>query len=67
MKATAADAEKQAKRKLEEMKEIQALDQGAKAHMEEAFRLGLEEKDEKISVMATQVQGVWSSRYVHVS
>ena len=37
------------------MQEVQALDHQAKAHLEEAFRLSLEEKDEKISVMQMQV------------
>ncbi len=59
-KTTSADSEKKAQRKLEEMREVQSLDQGAKAHMEEAFQLSLEEKDEKINVMATQVGGVVS-------
>ena len=39
------------------MREVQALDHQAKAHMEEAFRLTLEEKDEKINVMQMQVGG----------
>ncbi len=47
------------------MKEVQSLDQAAKAHMEEAFQLNLEEKDEKINVMATQVGGVVSGKRVH--
>ena len=42
------------------MREVQALDHQAKAHMEEAFRLTLEEKDEKISVMQMQVGGTES-------
>lgn len=42
------------------MREVQALDHQAKAHMEETFRLTLEEKDEKISVMQMQVGGAES-------
>ncbi len=66
LKVSSAESEKQAKRKLEEMKEVQSLDQAAKAHMEEAFRLGLEEKDEKINVMATQVGRVDQGMCMHV-
>ena len=55
LKTTFADSEKKFQRKLSEMKEIQQLDQQAKMHMEESFRLSLEEKDEKINVMQMQV------------
>ena len=58
MKTTSADSEKKFQRKLSEMKEIQQLDQQAKMHMEESFRLSLEEKDEKINVMQMQVGDV---------
>ena len=56
LKTTFADSEKKFQRKLSEMKEIQQLDQQAKAHMEDSFRLSLEEKDEKINVMQMQVR-----------
>ena len=55
LKTTFTDSEKKFQRKLSEMKEIQQLDQQAKMHMEESFRLSLEEKDEKINVMQMQV------------
>ena len=58
LKTTSADSEKKFQRKLSEMKEIQQLDQQAKMHMEESFRLSLEEKDEKINVMQMQVGDV---------
>ena len=35
--------------------QAQELDRQAKAHMGETFRLSLEEKEEKISVLQTQV------------
>ena len=57
LKTSSAESEKKAHRKIEELKEVQQLDQQAKAHMEEAFRLSLEEKEEKITVMQTQVRG----------
>ena len=56
LKTTFADSEKKFQRKLSEMKEIQQLDQQAKVHMEDSFRLSLEEKDEKINVMQMQVR-----------
>ena len=55
LKTSFTETEKKFQRKLSEMKEIQQLDQQAKAHMEESFRLSLEEKDEKINVMQMQV------------
>ena len=55
LKTSFTEAEKKFQRKLSEMKEIQQLDQQAKAHMEDSFRLSLEEKDEKINVMQMQV------------
>ena len=58
LKTNFADSEKKFQRKLSEMKEVQQLDQQAKAHMEESFRLSLEEKDEKINVMQMQVECV---------
>ena len=57
LKTSSTEAEKKAHRKIEELKEVQQLDQQAKVHMEEAFRLSLEEKEEKITVMQTQVRG----------
>lgn len=35
--------------------QVQELEKQAKAHLEEVFRQSLEEKDEKISVLQTQV------------
>ena len=55
LKTTSAEIEKKAQRKEAERKEIQNLDQQAKAHLEESFRVMLEEKEEKIQVMQTQV------------
>ena len=51
-----AGAEKKLQRKLSELKEVRELDLQAKAHMEESFRLMGEEKEEKISVLQTQVR-----------
>ena len=56
LKTNFTDSEKKFQRKLSEMKEIQQLDQQAKVHMEDSFRLSLEEKDEKINVMQMQVE-----------
>ena len=55
LKTFSEENEKKYQQKVSEMREVQALDHQAKAHMEEAFRLTLEEKDEKISVMQMQV------------
>ena len=55
LKASSEETERKCLQKISEMQEVQALDHQAKAHMEEAFRLSLEEKDEKISVMQMQV------------
>lgn len=55
LKASSEETERKCLQKISEMQEVQVLDHQAKAHMEEAFRLSLEEKDEKISVMQMQV------------
>lgn len=60
LKTFSEENEKKCQQKVSEMREVQALDHQAKAHMEEAFRLTLEEKDEKISVMQMQVGGAES-------
>ena len=57
LKTFSEENEKKCQQKMSEMREVQALDHQAKAHMEEAFRLTLEEKDEKINVMQMQVGG----------
>ena len=62
LKTFSEENEKKCQQKVSEMREVQALDHQAKAHMEEAFRLTLEEKDEKISVMQMQVGGGAESR-----
>jgi predicted RNase H-like nuclease (RuvC/YqgF family) len=41
--------------KIAEMKEVQQLDQQAKAHLEESFQTTLEEKDHTIAALQTQV------------
>eukprot|EP00057_Strongylocentrotus_purpuratus_P028768 XP_011683242.1 PREDICTED: golgin subfamily A member 4 [Strongylocentrotus purpuratus] len=43
-------------RRISELKEAAELDRGAKVHMEETFRLSLEEKDEMVKVLQTQVK-----------
>ncbi|XP_063964799.1 golgin subfamily A member 4-like [Lytechinus pictus] len=43
-------------RRISELKEAAELDRGAKMHMEETFRLSLEEKDEMVKVLQTQVK-----------
>ncbi len=43
-------------RKISELQEVRELDSQAKAHMEDSFRLMGEEKEEKISVLQTQVR-----------
>ena len=55
LQTSSADVERKAKQRISETKEAHELDRQAKAHMEDAFRLALEEKDEKISVMQMQV------------
>lgn len=55
LKLASAGAEKKLQRKLSELQEVRELDSQAKAHMEESFRLMGEEKDERISVLQTQV------------
>jgi hypothetical protein len=52
----AVETEKKLSRKLREMSEVQELNQLAKVQMEETFSLTLEEKDEKINVVQTQVR-----------
>jgi hypothetical protein len=54
--ASVVSIEKKYQRKLSEANEAHELDRQAKAHMEETFRLALEEKEEKIAVMQTQVR-----------
>ncbi|CAI8001645.1 Golgin subfamily A member 4 [Geodia barretti] len=61
----AAETEKKLSRKLREMSEVQELNQLAKAQMEDTFRLTLEEKDEKINVVQTQVLlycNIWAKK-----
>lgn len=53
---SSAGAEKQLQRKISELQEVRELDLQAKTHMEESFRLMAEEKEEKISVLQTQVR-----------
>ena len=55
-------AEKKLMRKLSELQEVRELDMQAKAHMEDSFRLMGEEKDEKISVLQTQVRSWWGGK-----
>lgn len=56
LKMSSAGAEKQLQRKISELQEVRELDLQAKTHMEESFRLMAEEKEEKISVLQTQVR-----------
>ena len=55
LQTSSTEVERKARQRVSEIKEAQDLDRQAKAHMEEAFQLTLEEKDEKISVMQMQV------------
>ncbi|XP_065314900.1 golgin subfamily A member 4-like isoform X2 [Gordionus sp. m RMFG-2023] len=50
-------------RKIHEMKETCQLTQQAKAHMEYSYRLLLEEKEEQINVLKTQVQYFKENKY----
>lgn len=65
LKTFSEENEKKYQQKVSEMREVQALDHQAKAHMEEAFRLTLEEKDEKISVMQMQVGAAGNRGWGH--
>ena len=56
MKLSSAGAEKKLQRKVAELQEVRELDLQAKTHMEDSFRVMVEEKDEKINVLQTQVR-----------
>lgn len=51
-----SQSQDKALRRVSELKEAAELDRQAKKHMEETFSLQLEEKDEMISVLQTQVR-----------
>ncbi len=55
LKLSAAGSEKKLQRKLLEIQEVRDLDRQAKTHMEDSFRVMVEEKEEKINVLQTQV------------
>ncbi|XP_035689662.1 golgin subfamily A member 4-like [Branchiostoma floridae] len=56
IKNTLTEAQDKSLRRISEMREAAALDQQAKRHLEEEFRFNLEEKDELIGVLQTQVR-----------
>ncbi|PIK33512.1 putative golgin subfamily A member 4-like [Apostichopus japonicus] len=56
VKAIMSQSQDKALRRVSELKEAAELDRQAKKHMEETFSLQLEEKDEMISVLQTQVK-----------
>lgn len=55
LRASSAANEHKAQQKVSELLEERRLDHQAKAHLEESYQLSLEEKEEKISVLQTQV------------
>ncbi|GAB6033442.1 hypothetical protein CHUAL_013327 [Chamberlinius hualienensis] len=56
IKAVLSETQDRAFRRISEMKEQSQLDQKAKAHLEDTYRTNLEEKDQLISVLHTQVR-----------
>lgn len=56
IKSVLSQSQDKALRRVSELKEAAELDRQAKIHMEETFRLQLEEKDEMLSVLQTQVK-----------
>lgn len=62
LKLASAGMEKKLQRKVSELQEVRELDLRAKTHMEDSFRVMMEEKDEKINVLQTQVRGKMHNR-----
>ena len=55
LKLSSAGVERKFQRKLSELQEVRELDLQAKTHMEDSFRVMVEEKEEKINVLQMQV------------